>query len=189
LAFVEFDDAGEFWSIGDQRWDRPQDGKKNRWPRSQIENAVETVNAGRVVAQAANRQFIVLTFVHGWHNNASRYDEEHNQNLRSFKRSLDYLATHTKEQTSCVGEQCPVVVGIFLAWRGKLVQNDLLHVFTYANRRDAANRVGGVSMTEAIMLLALAAKGAPAPYDNDNQCQQPDEVTTQRLKDDRAAMV
>jgi hypothetical protein len=172
LAFVEFDDAGELWSIGDQRWDRPKNGEPTKWPKSQLENAVQIVQASRNFAQANNRQLLVLTFVHGWHNDASPHDEVAGQNLNSFKHSLEYLATHTQDQNDCTGDQCPVVVGIFLAWRGKLVQNDFLHVFTYANRRNAANRVGGVSMTEAIMLLELAAKGAPAPYDMENHCQQ-----------------
>ena len=185
LAFVEFDDAGELWSIGDQRWDRPQDGEKNEWPKSQLENAVEVVNARRADAQAKQRPLLVLTFVHGWHNDASPYDEEHDQNLNSFKHSLEYLATHTQDQTDCGGDQCPVVVGVFLAWRGKIVQDSFLHAFTYANRRNAANRVGGVSMTEAIMLLSFAAKGAPAPYDEENQCQQPDAITRQTLETNR----
>lgn len=187
LAFVEFDDVGELWSIGNQRWDRST--SVGKWPKSQLENAVELVDAERTIAQQDHRRLIVLTFVHGWHNDAGPNDETHNQNLNSFKHSLEYLATHSPGQSKCAGSDCPVVVGIFLAWRGKLVQNDFLHVFTYANRRNAANRVGGVSLTEAVMLLALTAKGAPPPYDEANQCQQPDETSRAELNAHRQSLL
>jgi hypothetical protein len=182
LAYVEFDDAGELWSIGNQRADRLVTGPT--WPQSQLVQAIALVDDQKKEAAKQGRELLVLTFVHGWHNNASQGDEAGEQNLNSLKRSLQFLSSD--ERCPKVNGKCPVVVGIFLSWRGRLASPLLFHVFTYANRRNAANRVGGVSMTEAIMLLALTTKGAPAPYDDANRCQQPTFAMKKQLDSDAA---
>jgi hypothetical protein len=48
-----------------------------------------------------------------------------------------------------------------LSWRGQSVAAN--HVSTYWNRRDAANRIGGASLTEVVTRLMLETKGVPIP--------------------------
>jgi hypothetical protein len=87
--------------------------------------------------------------------------EERDQNLRNFKESMEILATRndctplppspaamasisnvSSRKPGESAKTCPIVVGIFISWRGRIVYNDFFHLFTYANRRAAANRVG-----------------------------------------------
>jgi len=167
LAYLEFDDAGELWSIGNARQD-----KAAVYPPSQLELAVDLVQRKRQEALASHRPLLVMTFVHGWQNNASPGDERSLKNLGSFKNSLQFLATDCGQRNRYAkNKTCPVVVGIFFAWRGRVIPIDYVHVFSYANRRNVANHVGGPSMSEAVTLLALATKGSPGNYEAANACQ------------------
>jgi hypothetical protein len=180
LAYLEFDDAGEFWSIGNERVD-----KVGIYPESQLELAVDLVKEKRQEAINTNRPLLVLTFVHGWQNNASPEDEKSSnlKNLASFKNSLQFISTEncSSSKLSSAG-QCPIVVGIFFAWRGRTISIPGLHAITYEARRNAANRVGGPSMTEAVMLLSFAAKGSPPVYDQSNKCQQDESTPIPRVQ-------
>jgi hypothetical protein len=147
LAHIEFDDMGELRSIGNL--------KKRDIAESQLENALDVIRRAQNVASSEKRALIVITFVHGWHNNASPYDEI-NKNLGSFKTVLQDLSC--REALATPGK-LPVLVGVFLSWRGQAVAGD--PAFTYWNRRDAAVRVGGPSMTEAVTRLIFETKGVP----------------------------
>ena len=64
LAYLEFDDMGEFWTIGDLR---------------NFGGNVSVSGLAQVLALISERKttsdVVVITFIHGWHNNASEYDE------------------------------------------------------------------------------------------------------------------
>ncbi len=166
LAFIEFDDMGELWSIGNLNPEKAPTqggGKAPANGKSQLENALEVIKAAKQEAEASDRPLDVVTFIHGWHNNASPYDEKHKDySLAGFEKSLQQL-THDPVQT--------VVVGVFIAWRGQVLSSDLLAAPTYWQRRDAAVRVGGPSMTEVLLQLMFETKGVQSPPDPSNKCQ------------------
>jgi hypothetical protein len=164
LSYIEFDDMGELWSIGDlssSTGARPSTVKP-----SQLESAVSTIRAAKKEAESRHAKVLVITFIHGWHNNASEYDEK-NKNLAGFKAILQQLSY---PQSPTDPNQPPVVVGIFVAWRGQVVAGD---VFTsYWNRRDVATIVGGPSMTEVITRLMFETKGASTSPNPQDRCRQ-----------------
>jgi hypothetical protein len=158
LAYIEFDDMGELWSIGNLNNSEATSayGKDPAQATSQLGNALDVIREAKLAA--GKRPLDVVTFIHGWHNNASSYDERH-KNLKLFKTDLQMLAD---------GQYNPVVVGIFIAWRGQSQTGDLFD--TYWDRREAATRLGGVSMTEVLFKLMFATKGVLTPPTLDNKC-------------------
>lgn len=161
LAHIEFDDMGEMWSIGNLSHDQ---GKS----QSQLATALATIDKAQEAARDAHREVVVIAYVHGWHNNSSPYDEK-NKDLSSFKTVLQDL---TARNSRDYPDRPPILVGIFLSWRGQAVSRDL--ITTYWDRRDAANRVGGASLTDAVTRLMFETKGVPVPVslnEYENKCE------------------
>jgi hypothetical protein len=121
LSFVEFDERGDFW-------DRKQLGDASRAIRK------------------SKKPVLLVTFIHGWHNNADSGDVE------TFRCLLSELAV----SESLGGFQ---VHGVFLGWRGRLVQGPLDYV-TFLDRKAAASRVAGTPVTETIFELIRQARKA-----------------------------
>jgi hypothetical protein len=149
LAYLEFDDMGEFWTIGDLR-------NFNDHPHaSELSEVLDLIKQRRLKGN-----LIVITFIHGWHNNASAYDEKqsHDKSLAGFKALL---------QTRANNDPAHTYIGIFMAWRGQALADDLF--LTYWNRRDAAMRVSGPSLSETVFRLMFTTKGTtyqPTPSGN-----------------------
>jgi hypothetical protein len=159
LSYIEFDDMGEFWSIGDLN---APDQRQSSVGQSQLENAVSVIRRAKKQAEQEQAELVVITFIHGWHNNASGFDERE-KNLAGFRATLQGLSYR---KSAIDKTKPPVVVGIFMAWRGQVVAGDI--VTSYWNRRDAARLVGGLSMTEAISRLMFETKGpSPSPNPSD----------------------
>jgi len=171
LAHIEFDDMGELWSIGDLR---PEPTAKP----SQLENALAVIRKARSEADQKGVPLVVITFVHGWHNNASARDEE-KKNLGSFKTVLETLSSRPSLE---VADKPPVLVGIFLSWRGQSIAGDV--ALTYWGRRDAATRVGGPSMTEVVTRLMFETKGVPLTPSIDDRC-----AAQERARDSHFAII
>jgi hypothetical protein len=152
LAYLEFDDMGELWTIGNLNHfdDQPH--------ASQLSEVLALIKERR---QRGN--LIVIAFIHGWHNNASIYDEGHDKSLAGFKSLLQNRAKSDANHS---------YMGIFIAWRGQALDGDLF--LTYWNRRDAANRVSSPSVSEAVFRLMFATKGTAAQPDTSNGCQPSD---------------
>jgi hypothetical protein len=165
LSYIEFDDMGELWSIGDLHGvaDRSKDAHA-----SQLEQTIATIQRAKDEARRENTELVVVTFVHGWKNNASSYNER-KKNLAGFKTVLQELSDYPALINP---SKKTIVVGIFIAWRGQVLAGNLFS--SYWNRRDAATRVGGPSMTEAISRLMFATKDAPSSPSQQNRCQNPD---------------
>lgn len=123
LSFVEFDERGDFW-------DRRQLGDASRAIRK------------------SEKPVLLVTFIHGWHNNADAGDVE------TFRCLLSELAM----SETVGGFQ---VHGVFLGWRGRLLQGPLDYV-TFLDRKGAATRVAGTPVTETIFELIRQARKAPA---------------------------
>ncbi len=152
LAFLEFDDMGEFWTIGDlpHFQDQPK--------ASQLSEVIELIKQRK-----EKGNLIVIAFIHGWHNNASKYDERHDKSLYGFKTLMQKRAMNDPNHT---------YVGIFIAWRGQAIPGDLL--VSYWNRRDAAARLGSPSLSEAVFRMMFATKGTATQPEVSNQCQSVD---------------
>ena len=124
LSFVEFDERGDFWD------------------RRQLAAASRAI-------RKSNKPVLLVTFIHGWHNNADSGDVE------TFRCLLSELAV--SESLSDFQ-----VHGVFLGWRGRLVEGSLDYI-TFLNRKGAATRVAGTPVTETIFeLIRQARKAHPA---------------------------
>ena len=128
--FIEIDDQGELWS-----------------PR-QLQNALEVLEDASHHPKGA----LVNIFVHGWNHDASADNEIHGGNIRGQQELLSMVAAGRP------AEQYPQpVIGIYIAWRGKLLRGPL-NVMSFFNRRQAANRVAGITATSTVYRLLSAAK-------------------------------
>jgi hypothetical protein len=126
LAFIEFDDMGEFWD------------------RTQMNEALKTIKE----TKEKTGQVIVVTFVHGWKNNAS----DQSGNVWGFRDELKDIAKLYN----------PVpVIGIYIGWRGAATDVAFLKNLTFYNRRNAAIRIPGASMTEALHQIIRTTKEPP----------------------------
>lgn len=153
LAYLEFDDMGEFWTIGDLQH------FSNQPHASQLSEVIDLIKERK-----KKGNLVVIAFIHGWHNNASRYDETHDKSLYGFK---------TLMQNRAVKDPAHNYLGIFMAWRGQAIPGD--PVVSYWNRRDATARVGGPSLSEAVFRLIFATKGTTTQPELSNQCQSTNE--------------
>jgi hypothetical protein len=122
MAFVEFDEQGEFWD------------------RQQPERALD------LVALANGRSPIVVTFTHGWKNNADDRNDHENHNVIGFEGVLDNLRAQYPTHP---------VIGIYLGWRGDLVPEfwPVRQQFSYFNREGTAIRIPGASLTSFLIRL------------------------------------
>lgn len=114
MAFVEFKNDGQVWNPG------------------QLQEALHAIDDADA---RSNHHALVVTFVHGWKNNARQV----NNNVHDFRVQLNNMAAKY-----CVGDKRSCgVVGIYLAWSGDLIARDwnTLRQMTYANRRDTASNV------------------------------------------------
>jgi hypothetical protein len=162
LSYIEFDDMGELWSIGDLN---ANDAKPSAAKQSQLETAIITIRTAKEKAASLGTELVVVAFIHGWHNNASGYDER-NKNLLGFEQILQRLSFRKSGKDR--NGPPPVVLGIFISWRGQVVPGDFFT--SYWNRRDAARLVGGLSMTEVISRLMFETKGAPLLPNPNDRC-------------------
>lgn len=129
LAFLEFDDMGESWD------------------RGQLPEAVALIER----ATSLPHPPVVVVFIHGWKNNA-RNDEGHrNGNVIGFEGILEYLR-------QSVYPDFPIV-GLYIGWRGDLIPTywPVRRQLSYFNRENAAIRVPGPSLTNALVSVATTA--------------------------------
>jgi hypothetical protein len=126
VAFLEFDDMGEAWD------------------RRQLTEALALIER----AKTLERPPVVVLFVHGWKNNASREPNRRNGNVNGFEGVLEHLRTN-------IYSGFPVV-GIYVGWRGDLIPTywPVRRQFSYFNREDTAIRIPGASMTNALVEIA-----------------------------------
>jgi hypothetical protein len=127
LAFVEFDDMGEFWD------------------RTQLNRALQAITE----AKKEKGQVIVVTFVHGWKNNAS----DDSGNVWGFRDELKDIESESHKRFG----DTPVV-GIYIGWRGAVTNVPFLKNLTFYDRRDAAIRIPGANITEALHQIMRTTK-------------------------------
>ena len=136
LAFVEFDDQGDFWS------------------RDQL------VALQQMLQEESNRDdtdgLIIVTFVHGWKHNAQVCDE----NVSCFREVLNGIANveslRAIRSFNSGGSDVPRrVVGVYVGWRGLSITTPIIKETSFYARKAAAHRVGGGEVIELVTRLEL----------------------------------
>ena len=134
LAFIEFGEQGSYQDT------------------SQLTNAVELVEK--------TERPLVITYVHGWQNNAESGD------VKSFSGLLERL-----NSAPAIRDAGFNLVGVYLAWRGKLTPVPVLKELSFWNRKAAAERIASnydcydaiAAISEAGRASARWARGARSP--------------------------
>jgi pimeloyl-ACP methyl ester carboxylesterase len=122
VAFIEFGEQGSYQDT------------------SQIEKAVDLVRS--------TPKPVVITYVHGWHNNADSGD------VPRFKKFLSEIA-----HTPLIQGEGFHVVGVYLGWRGESVDVPGLNELTFYGRKAAAERLASnFDCFDAISSVAEAAR-------------------------------
>jgi|ADGO01.1.fsa_nt_gi hypothetical protein len=132
LHFIEADDEGWFWDP------------------SQAHRAIELVRS-----KVAERNTIVLVFVHGWHHSSECCDEDvegFKETLIRLKRQLSAPAHAAMQTASTEVAQEINVVGIYVGWRGRSLPG-FLNYFTFWGRKASAERVGNTDFAEFLARL------------------------------------
>ena len=107
---------------------------------SQVQKAVELVRN--------TNQPLVITYVHGWQNNAASDD------VGRFSKFLSEVA-----QTPLIKSKQFHVVGVYLGWRGKLTGVPIAKELTFYSRKAAAERLANnFDCFDAISSIAEAAR-------------------------------
>jgi pimeloyl-ACP methyl ester carboxylesterase len=134
VCIIELDDYGEFW--------RPE----------------QLLHALGQIAYSANRQgAIIVTFVHGWQNNASLANEE-GGSLRSFEMMLHLIAhEEAASKASAVEPAQPrPIIGVYLAWPGESIHAiPLLQEMSFYTRYKTAQRVAAAPAATAVLLAIM----------------------------------
>jgi len=128
LAFIEVDDMGELFDKGE------------------LNTALRVIRQANDLAKADAGQAdpIVITFVHGWKNNAS----ETNGNVEGFKLALGEVYRRFQRTHR--------VIGVYIGWRGDLIRSAwaVSRQLSYYNREAAAIRVPGATLSSALTQIA-----------------------------------
>ena len=127
LAFIEVDDMGELFD------------------KVEVDNALRVIRQANDLAKTnPGNDPIVITFVHGWKNNAAVT----NDNVVGFKAALQEVYRRFGKTHH--------VIGIFIGWRGNLIKSawPVQQQFSYYNREATAIRVPGASLSSALTQIA-----------------------------------
>jgi hypothetical protein len=122
LAFIEFGEQGSY-----------QD-------RTQLQNAVDLIKK--------TPRPLVITYVHGWHNNAGSDD------VRKFSEWLLDLG-----RTQRVRDSGLHPIGVYLGWRGEITDVPIIRQFSFYSRKAAAERLASnFDCYDAIAAISQAAR-------------------------------
>jgi hypothetical protein len=143
LAFVEFDDLGEMFTKRIEICKDRQGNKHDYTELGQTLTEIERLNSG-----VEGRDPVFVVFVHGWKNNAS----DSNGNVWGFRSELQSLAREFPGRA---------IMGIYIGWRGAATNLPVAKEFSFWNRKNAATRIPGAHLTEAVRRITLKAKSNP----------------------------
>lgn len=128
IAFIEFGEQGSYQDT------------------TQLTNAVDLI-------EKTNRP-LVITYVHGWQNNAESGDVD------KFSKLIKRW-----QHAEAIRRAGFNVVGVYLAWRGKLTPVPVLKELTFWNRKAAAERIASnYDCYDAIAAISEAARKKPNQY-------------------------
>jgi hypothetical protein len=131
MAFLEFDEMGEMWDP------------------AQLQSVLALIKRARSISPHP----IVVTFTHGWKNNADDDPAHVNGNVFGFEGVLDYLQHQPDHRYA----DSPIV-GIYIGWRGNLISKywPVRQQLSYFNRENTAIRIPGASLTAALTQIMKA---------------------------------
>ncbi len=129
LGFVEFDDQGWLWS------------------REQMDKVLAEVK--KEMGPKLDKGVLLLTFVHGWKNNAA-YD---NGNVQDFRQTLTFMADVEDAQAKSYGVAPRKVVGVYAGWRGLTHKLWAVKQTTFWARKRTGHEVGRGALTELLLRL------------------------------------
>ena len=122
LAFIEFGEQGSY-----------QDP-------TQLQNALDRIKS--------TPRPLVITYVHGWHNNAASGD------VTAFS---DWL--YSLSQTQRIRDSGLHLIGVYLGWRGEITDVPVLRQFSFYSRKAAAERLASnFDCYDAIAAISQAAR-------------------------------
>lgn len=119
------------------------DDKGDFWDRGQL-----AIASARV--KRAPKPVLLVIFIHGWHHNAADRKPGGKGDVETFQCLLSQLALSESARHLQVH-------GVYLGWRGRLVQGPLDYL-TFLGRKAAATRVAGTPVTETIFELIRQAR-------------------------------
>jgi hypothetical protein len=125
LAYIEVDDFGELFD------------------RTQLNHAMTLIQTAK--KSSASKNAIIVTFIHGWKNNAS----DDAGNVWGFREELNDIAKQYAPQP---------VVGVYIGWRGATTNLPVVKELTFYNRRNAAIRIPHAHLTEILERILHEAK-------------------------------
>ena len=108
------------------------------WDPGELKKTIQTIRDAR------NQAPLVVLFVHGWKNNAS----DKSGNVSGFRCELGSIAARYHRN----------VIGIYFGWRGDITSVQFFKNFTFRNRMNAATRIPGAHMTDAIVSIMRETK-------------------------------
>src|SRR5712692_2873899 len=149
LSYIEFDEKGDYW-------DRRQLG----WTVQEIKRAART------------NELVLVVYVHGWQNDASTL---RGHDVGKFHCLLEHLSDADGGKRR--------FFGVYVGWRGKSVPGGdgifpdksilnliskgiflVPHELSLYSRKNAATRIAGMPVTEAIFQSVAAARNATKRY-------------------------
>lgn len=114
--------------------------------RRQIENAVGLI--------AKTERPLLVTYIHGWHNDVTSKD------LVRFQGFLSRLSQSSKVKQSRLN-----VVGVYLAWPGESFRVPVLNTFSFWGRKRTAERIASnTDCLDSILELSRAARRHAPSY-------------------------
>lgn len=135
LAVIEFDEFGMLW-LPDQ-----------------LEDTISLIEQRNGDSQ---RGVIVVTYTHGWMNNADPTRDDND--LARFREGMSELGRQLKANGPTAPDH---VIGIYIGWRGATNRVPVLSHLSFWSRKDAAERVASYQMREALFRITAAAKSRP----------------------------
>ncbi len=127
LAFVEYDDQGQL-----------------RDPQ-QMHSVLDKYRL-----LAVTDDVLIITFVHGWHHNAGVSDS----NIEDFRNKvLKKLASEEQRASKQQNRKQRKILGVYIGWRGESVEIPLANMLTFWDRKNTAQEVGQLGVTEFLLKL------------------------------------
>ncbi len=126
LAFVEFDDQGQF---------------------QKPEQLNTMLNEYQKIA--GTNDILLVTFVHGWHHSAQPGDG----NIASFRRLLSHISEVEGYTSAQQGREPRKILGVYIGWRGDSLAIPYLNTITFWDRKSTAHKVGQQGVTETLVKL------------------------------------
>ncbi len=110
---------------------------------------------------ASHDDVLINVFVHGWHHNAKPGDS----NIEGFRQILQQLSRIEGERSAKKHHQPRKVFGVYVGWRGESIDFPGLRYLTFWDRKNTAEDVGYLGVTELLLKLEQVVH-VKAAYDS-----------------------